>query len=126
MDPCGTPHCRSAVVENLLWTFTWNYLLSSYYLNQSTTLFENSSEGNCLIKIKWSVVSWFLKVLSNSNIRMKTRVKAVGYFVNRIKQEKIISVVSLKPWLKLIQNFVFVKKFRSLLLYNSTLDFNYK
>lgn len=126
MDPCGTPHRGSAVVENLLWTFTWNYLLSRYYLNQSTTLFENPSKGNCLSKIKWSVVSCFLKVLSNSNIRIKTRVKAVGYFVNRIKQEKIISVVSLKPWLKLIQNFVFVKKFQSLLLCNSTLDFNYK
>ena len=41
MDPCGTPHLNSAVVENVSWTFTWNFLLRRYDLNQSITSFEN-------------------------------------------------------------------------------------
>ena len=37
MDPCGTPHCKSAEVENLSSVFTWNFLLGRYDLYQSIT-----------------------------------------------------------------------------------------
>ena len=48
---CGTPHLNSAVVENLSWTLTWNFLLRGYDLNRPITSLENPSEGNLCIKI---------------------------------------------------------------------------
>ena len=51
MDPCGTPHLSLAVIESLSRTFTWNFLLRRYDLNQPITSFENPSEGNFCSKI---------------------------------------------------------------------------
>ena len=51
MNPFGTPHLNSAVLENLSSTFTWNFLLRRYDLNQPITSFENPSEGNFCSKI---------------------------------------------------------------------------
>ena len=45
MDPCGTPHCKSADVENLPLTFTWNFLLDRYDLYQSVTSRQNPKDG---------------------------------------------------------------------------------
>ena len=45
MDPCGTPHCKSAEVENLSSVFTWNFLLGRYDLYQSITSREDLNDG---------------------------------------------------------------------------------
>ena len=45
MDTCRTPHRKLADVENLPWTFLWDFLLDRYNLNQLVTSFENSNAG---------------------------------------------------------------------------------
>ena len=53
MDPCGTPHRRSAEVENLI----WNFLLNKFDLYQSITLRENPNDDIFRSNILRSIVS---------------------------------------------------------------------
>ena len=53
MDPCGTPHRRSAEVENL----TWNFLLNKFDLYQSITLREIPNDDIFRSNILTSIVS---------------------------------------------------------------------
>ena len=57
MDPCGTPHCKSAEVENLSSVFTWTFLLGRYDLYQSITSREDLNDGIFRSNVLWSMVS---------------------------------------------------------------------
>ena len=57
MDPCRTPHRKSAEIETLSWVFTWNFLLDRYDLYQSITSREKPNDGIFRSNILWSIVS---------------------------------------------------------------------
>ena len=57
MDPCAIPHRKSAEVENLSWTFTWNFLQDRYDLYQSIASRENPNDDIFRSNILWSIVS---------------------------------------------------------------------
>ena len=57
MNPCGTPYRKLAEVENLSWTFTWNFLLDKYDLYQTITSRENPNNGIFRSNILWFIVT---------------------------------------------------------------------
>ena len=50
MDPCGTPHPSLAVIESFSRTFTWNFLLRRYDLNQQSLHLKTQEKATLAVK----------------------------------------------------------------------------
>ena len=86
MDPCEILHRRSAKVENLSWTLTWNFQLDSYDLYQSITSPENPNDdyfrSNILLFIGSNAFWRSIKTIPVRRPESKTWISKPGYFIS--------------------------------------------